>query len=335
MFETRGWRRLGGTLELAICTLLVAVIAVNALRRMDYLSAEGSEAIRMTDASRNALVARNIVDGNGYATNDLPAALVDFYDQRGKLHDEHWVNADRFPFASYAIAALYTVTRSTGWVVGILVYALLCFIGFLILLYHCGRSLWDDRYAGLLAVALALLHPYTFMFLYWKDADMLLLTTACMAMLYRYFRLPAGEMTRRFAVGLGTLLAWLFLSRPNLGAPFVLAFGLVTLSRIWRAAREAGAAAAIRRHLGRELLVLFAALVWVLPFAVHSLRVWGSPLFSANNLYQLPLGTRFSMGTDTWWKYTEPGHTPTLGVLMHDGTGELTAKFTSSWVATL
>jgi hypothetical protein len=335
MLETRGWRRLSGLLELAACTLLVAAIACSALRRMDYLSADGSEAIRMTDASRNALVARNIALGNGYSTNDLPAALVDFYDQRGKLHDEHWVNADRFPFASYAIAALYKVTGSTSWVVGILVYALLCFVGFLILLYHCGRSLWDDRYAGLLAVALALLHPYTYMFLYWKDADMLLLTTACMAMLYRYFRLPVGEMRWRFAVVLGTLLAWLFLSRPNLGAPFVLAFGVVTLSRIWRAARGAGAVAAIRRHLGRELLVLLAALAWVLPFVVHSLRTWGSPLFSANNLYQLPLGTRFGMGTDTWWKYTEPGHMPTLGTLMHDGTGELTAKFTSSWVATL
>jgi hypothetical protein len=65
------------------------------------------------------------------------------------------------------------------------------------------------------------------------------------------------------------------------------------------------------------------------------MRAWGQPLFSANNLYQLPLGTRFGMGTDTWWKYTEPGHTPRLTTLLHDGTGELVHKFTSSWAATL
>jgi hypothetical protein len=335
MREIRGWRRYGGPLELAVCALLVTLIALNALRRMDYLSGDGAQTIRMTDASRNALVARNLVEGNGYTTNDLPAALVDFYDERGKLHQDHWVNADRFPFASYAVAALYTVVRSTSWVWGILIYNLACFSGFLVLLYHCGRSLWGDRYAGLLAVAAALLHPYTFMFLYWKDGDMLLLTTASMALLYRYFRTPAGEMTRRLAIGLGTLLAWLFLSRPNLGAPFVLVFGLVALSRIWRAVREVGSRAALRSHAARELLVLVAALAWVLPFVVHSLREWGQPLFSANNLYQLPLGTRFGMGTDTWWKYTEPGHTPTLGMLIHDGTGELLHKFTSSWGATL
>lgn len=335
MFETSGWRRVGAMLELAICTLLVTVIAVNALRRMDYLSSAGVPAIRMTDESRSALVARNLVEGNGYTTNDLPAALVDFYDQRGKLHDDHWVNADRFPFASYATAVLYTVTRTTSWIVGILAYNLLCFVAFLILLYYCGRSLWSDRYAGLFAVTIALLHPYTYQFLYWKDGDMLLLTMASLAMLYRYFRQPKGAMTWKFAIGLGTLLAWLFLSRPNLGAPFILVFGIVTLSRIWRAARDGSIAAALRHHATRDVLVLIAALVWSAPFILHSMREWGQPLFSANNLYQLPLGTRFGMGTDTWWKYTEPGHTPTLGNLLHDGTGELAAKFTSSWVATL
>lgn len=329
----RGRRWPGGALELVVCALLVTAVAGRALQRMDYLSADGAPAIRMTDASRNALVARNLVDGNGYTTQDLPAALVDFYDQRGKLHDDHWVNADRFPFASYAVAALYGVTRSTSWVVGILVYNLICFIGFLVLLYHCGRSLWD-RYAGLLAVTVALLHPYTYMFLYWKDGDMLLLTTACVALLYRYFREPAS-MTWRLGLGLGTVLAWLFLSRPNLGAPFILVFGLVALARIVRAARVDGAGAAIRAHAPRELLVLVTALAWTLPFVVHSMRAWGQPLFSANNLYQLPLGTRFGMGTDTWWKYTQPGETPTLGTLLHDGTGELAGKFTSSWVATL
>src|SRR5262249_55670590 len=157
----------------------------------------------------------NIVEGNGYTTEDLPAALVDFYDQRGKLHAEHWVNADRFPFASYAVAALYEVTGTTSWLWGILVYNLACFVAFLVVLYRCASSLWNDRYAGLFAVAVAMLHPYTFMFLYWKDSDMLLLTTAAIALLYRYVRLSAGEMTWRFAVALGTVFAWLFLSRPN------------------------------------------------------------------------------------------------------------------------
>ncbi len=321
-------------IELAVATVLLAVISLNALRRMDYLG-DNAQHIRMTDASRTAYVAKNIVEGNGYTTNDLPAALVDFYAQRGKLHEAQWVNADRFPFAAYATAALYAVTGGASWEVGILLYNLLAFVGFLVLLYRTASSVWSDRYAGLFAVGIALLHPYTYMFLYWKDGDMLLLTTACMALLVRFYAAPPGGISRRLAVGTGTLLAFLFLARPNLGIAFLLFVGVGILRRLWLSRREHGTVGALRHHLGRELLIPLVVLAWCLPFIVHSMIEWGQPLFSANNLYQLPLGTRYGMGTDTWWKYTEPGALPTFGLLADQAGGELLSKFTTSWAATL
>lgn len=321
-------------LELAVCAVLLAVISLNALRRMDYLG-DNAQHIRMTDASRTAYVARNIVEGNGYTTNDLPAGLVDFYAQQGKLHEPAWVNADRFPFAAYATALLYTVTGGASWTVGILVYNLLAFVGFLVLLYRTASSIWRDRYAGLFAVAIALLHPYTYMFLYWKDGDMLLLTTACMALLVRFYREPPGAMSRRLAIGLGSLLALLFLARPNLGVAFLLFVGAGILRRLWGSRRELGVAGALRHHLSRELLIPLTVIAWCTPFVIHSMIEWGQPLFSANNLYQLPLGTRYGMGTDTWWKYTEPGALPTFALLADQAGGELASKFTSSWAATL
>jgi hypothetical protein len=322
-------------IEIAVIVLLVGLIAMNALRRMDYLAGDTAQHIRMTDASRTAYVAKNIAEGNGYTTNDLPAALVDFYSQHGKLHAEHWVNADRFPFAAYLTATLYLITQSTSWEVGVLLYNLLFFVGFLVLLYKTSESIWEDRYAGLFAVTIALLHPYTYMFLYWKDGDMLFLTTACIALLVRYYRQPAGTISRWFALGLGTSLAFLFLARPNLGLPFLLFIGIDILRRLWRTRRERGLSQALKHHLQRELLIPATVLLWCVPFIIHSLSEWGQPLFSANNLYQLPLGTRYGMGTDTWWKYTEPGHIPTLGLLVQEAGGQLVAKFTSSWLATV
>jgi hypothetical protein len=321
-------------LELAVCTAVVAVLALHALQRMDYVG-DHAQHIRMTDASRTAYVAKNIVEGTGYKTNDLPAALVDFYDQRGKLHDAEWVNADRFPFGAYATALLYEVTRSTSWEIGVLAYNLIFFVGFLVLLYWTASSIWSDRYAGLFAVAIAMVHPYTYMFLYWKDGDMLLLTTACMALLVRYYRAPPGTLSRRLAIGLGSVLAFLFLARPNLGAAFLLFVGASILRRLWSSRRQLGTGGALRHHLSRELLIPLTVLVWCTPFMIHSMIEWGQPLFSANNLYQLPLGTRYGMGTDTWWKYTEPGQLPTFGMLAERAGGELVAKFTSSWAATL
>jgi hypothetical protein len=328
-------RRRRLAIELGVCFVLVALLSLNALRRMDYLDPDTRSHIRVSDASRTAYVAKNIAEGRGYTTNDLPAALVDFYDVRGKLHDPEWVNADRFPFGAYATAALYKVTGSTSWVIGILVYNTLFFVAFLVLLFHVARSIWGDRYTALFAVAIPLLHPYTYMYLYWKDGDMLFLSTACIALFLRYFREPPGTMSRRFAIGFGTVLAFVFLSRPNQGAPILLALGASILHRLWISRREHGLAGALKLHLQRELLIPLTVFLWCLPFMIHSMSEWGSPLFSANNLYQLPLGTRYGMGTDTWWKYTEPGQLPTLGLLAERAGDELIAKFTTSWVATI
>ena len=334
MFPVRQ-RRLRQALELGACILLVTLIALNALRRMDYLGADTRGHIRLTDASRTAYVAKNIVEGRGYSTNDLPAALVDFYDERGKLHDEHWVNADRFPFGAYLTAALYTLARSTSWEVGLLFYNLLFFVAFLVMLYHATKTIWNDRYAGLFAVTIALLHPYTYMYLYWKDGDMLFMTTAAVLLLVRYYREPPGTISRRFALGLGSLLAFLFLSRPNLGLPFLLFVGASILGRLWASRRTHGTGGALKHHLQHELLIPIAVIAWCIPFVIQSMSAWGSPLFSANSLYQLPLGTRYGMGTDTWWKYTEPGQFPTLALLSERAGDELLAKFTSSWAATI
>ena len=328
-------RRARFAFELGLCAAIVTLLSLNALRRMDYLDPDTMAHIRVSDASRTAYVAKNIAEGRGYTTNDLPAALVDFYDERGKLHDPHWVNADRFPFGAYMTAALYKVTGSTSWVVGILVYNALFFIAFIVLLYHTTRSIWGDRYAALFAAAIPLLHPYTYMYLYWKDGDMLFLSTACIALFVTYFRAPPGTMSRRFAIGFGTVLAFVFLSRPNQGAPILLALGASIVHRLWVSGRARGFAGALKHHLQHELLIPLAVLLWCLPFMVHSMSEWGTPLFSANNLYQLPLGTRYGMGTDTWWKYTEPGQLPTLGLLSERAGDELIAKFTTSWAATI
>ncbi len=332
MSEAGKPRRFALAIELAICTVLVALITLNAMRRMDYLSADTAQHIRVTDESRTALVARNIVEGDGYTTNDLPAALVDFYDESGKLHADHWPNADRFPFAAYATAALYLVTGSTSWVIGILVYNILAFVAFLVVLYAFTRAVWKDRYAALAAVSLALVHAYTFQFLYWKDGDMLLLATLAMWGLYRYATAPEA-MTWRLALALGSVLAFVFLARPNLGVAFLLAFIVLAIRRAWRA-RGDGLQTVLRRLALREGLTIAVAFAWCVPFMVQSLLVWGKPLFSANNLYQLPLGTRFGMATDTWWKYTEPHHPVTLGRLLAEAPGQLASKFPSSWLAT-
>ena len=196
-------------------------------------------------------------------------------------------------------------------------YNLVCFVAFLVLLYWLARSVWNDRWAALFTLGVALLHPLTFAYtLYLKDADMLCLVTGVLAVVYGYFVAPPERMSVRRAIVLGTLLGWLFLDRPNVGGGFVLYFGLVVVRRVWRGRADLGAV--LRTVATRELLVFVVAAAWCAPFAIHSMAEWGSPFFTANAAYQTPLGTRFAMDTDTWYKYSEPGHLVTLGS-PHDG----------------
>jgi hypothetical protein len=319
--------------ELGICTVLVTAMAVYALSRMDYLDPATAHHIRMTDSTRTAYVAKNLAEGRGYQTDELPSFLIDFYDQHNKLHGD-WPNADRFPFTAYAVAALYTLTRSTSDEVGILGYNLITFVGFLVLLYWLTRAMWNDRWPAVFALGIALLHPTTYFYLYFKDADMMLLTAGVVLCFYRYFE-RGQRLSHARALGMGTLLAWLTLDRPNVGGGFVLCFGLFAVLRLIRLRRSNRLVDALREvALGEGLTFLVIAL-WCLPFIIHSLSEWGSPFFSANALYQTPLGTRYAMNTDTWWKYSEPGHPTTLGTLLATARDQVLAKFPTSWVATL
>jgi hypothetical protein len=232
--------RLRGVVELAVVAAVVLGLSLYALWRMDYLSSATAHHVRMTDSTRTAYVAKNIAEGRGYTTNELPAFLLEFYDHAGKLDDARWVNADRFPFTAYAVAALYTVTGSTSFEVGILGYNLICFVGFFVLLYWLVRTVWNDRWSAVFALAIALLHPLTYVYLYLKDADMMLLTTGVLAAFWRYFERPASELSWKRAVGFGTLLGWLYLARPNIGSAFILYLGLIMLRRVWSGRRELG-----------------------------------------------------------------------------------------------
>ncbi len=325
--STSGWR------ELAVVGVAIAMVAGFALWRMGYLSPATAHEVRMTDNSRSAYVAKNLADGHGYTTNDLPAALLDFYHREGRLDDARWENADRFPFTVYAIAGLYKVTGSTSYAVGVTLYNGLMFVAYLVVLFALGRSIWGERAAALLAVALALAHPYTYRFLYFKDADSQLLATATFLALHHFLARPAHTTSRRLRIALGTLLGLTFLARPNVGAAFALALAFFGLRGAWRG-RGDGGRVVLRQLLTGYGVVAAVMIAWTLPFAIDSLREWGTPFFSANNIYQLPLGTRFGMGTDTWWKYSEPGHTLSLAEMWRAAPDDMRLKLTTSWLET-
>lgn len=326
-------RRFLGVLEYVLVATVVALVSLNALAKMDYLNPSTAPHLRMTDHNRTAYVARSIVEGRGYVANDMPSFLIDFYQQRGKLLGEQWTNADRFPFSAYATAALYLVTGSRSYETGILLYNALWFTALWVFLYWCGKAIFGSRYVSIAAIAVALLHPHTWVLLYLKDSDTLLLTALVIAGIWK-LEISEGRTSKWTIAGLGTAMGWLFLARPNVGLPFMAFCGVLTIIAMLRE-RRGGVAKVFRAGVDSYLLVGLVALVWAIPFMAHNLSEWGSPLFSSNGIYQMPLGTRFAMETDTWWKYGPPGSQLSFQSLLHGDTENFTRKFTSSWPITI
>lgn len=321
--------------EVIACVVATTLIACVALARMGLLAPSSTQDVLVFDSARTAYVAKNLVEGKGYTTDDLPASMVAYYDREGILHEAHWRNADRFPFAAVAIAGIYTVTgRHDAWT-GVVVYNLATFVLFLTTLFVLTRRLTGSALGGALAVALALLHSQTYVFLFMKDADMLWLAVLTMACFDAYLRRDAAARTGRQLAWFGTVLAWSFLSRPNVALPFMGALAVVSLHGLGRGLRGKPGGTTPARWVRTDLIALLVAAAWIAPFIAYNLHAWGKPMFSANGLYQPPLGTRFGMGTDTWWRYLPADYDYSVGHLWAVDRAEVVAKFTTSWVATL
>jgi hypothetical protein len=328
------WARVRGQRDVWVCLALVTVVSCVVLWRLGLL-APNQQDVLVVDNARTAEVARNIALGHGYTADDLPTSLVAFYDQEGKLHDDRWVNADRFPFTAYAIAALYLVTGQRDAWTGVIGYNLITFVLFLVALYVFVRRVTESKVGGGIAVTLALLHGHTYFFLFMKDADMMLLAVLALSCFHRYFGTRLEDRSAGHMIWFGTVLGWSFLARPNVGAPFMAVLLAVSLVGLVQAVRRLGAGAALRRWAMTDAIAGAVAALWLLPFLIHTMAEWGSPFFSANGLYQPMLGTRFGMGTDTWWRYVPGGYDYSRGHLWTDARSDMIAKLTTSWLATL
>lgn len=331
----RIWTALRRRRDVWLCALLTAAVGVFVLWRLALLSPSTWQDSLVVDSARTALVAKNIVEGNGYTTNDLPASLVAFYHQEGKLHDAAWVNADRFPFAAYATAALYLVTGQRDAWTGVIVYNLLTFVLFLTALYMFVARVTKSRAGGAIAVVLALLHGHTYFFLFMKDADMMLLAVLAFDGFERFFATPMQERSPWRMAWFGTVLGWSFLSRPNVGAPLLVALAVASLIGLVRELRRDHPGVVFKQWARADLVAGAVAAAWLVPLLIHTVSEWGSPFFSANSLYQGILGTRFGMNTDTWWRYVPPAMDLSLGNVWSAAHGDMLAKLTTSWLATL
>ncbi len=257
-----GWVMAGG-IALYVAVVLPHLLAVPWINHADYAD--------------NAVVAHNLVRGNGFTVD----YVAQFYRDWPTLRHP----ADTWPPLQPLLIALSFALFGVS-VAAAKLPNLLIMVGLLVLLYRVGASLWSPR-VGLLAALILALNPALFDGVIYplNDTAFTLLAFGCVVLLTessvedRREPLRGSATTQpltpyalRLTTLLGLLAGLLVLSKPS-GALLLAGGGAWAVWRGWRAG-------ALRATLvGGTLAAAVALAVW-LPWGVRNQLTFGVPFYS-------------------------------------------------------
>lgn len=186
----RDWRTLGAIALLALSFRAVCLFRVDPAEP------------RKGDAANYLAIARNLLDGAGYA------------DQRGN-------RADKMPgYPLFAAAGLALTGRSER---GLQVLQLLLGTALVLVFYDLALGLWGRRWAAAAGVLAALYYDFAFGSVRFLSEQLYVFFLA--AFLWSWFRLKDKGATKR-ALGIGLSLGAAYLTRPEI-APYLGGLGVV------------------------------------------------------------------------------------------------------------
>lgn len=265
------------------------------------------------DALYDAQVARNVLAGRGYRTNELPLYAVNLYESAGIPLAPPWFNAHKFPLPVFVKAALFTLVGESVFTATYL-YSLVFHLFALGTIFFLAYRIFGSVPRAFLAGIVFLSHPALFYGTRFvaaglnltADTFFFLLLLGCLVWWLRRRRLVAVFV-------MGAVIGLAFLNRFNAGL-YLPALALWFVAVRWReAGRESIMSRATLRELGLPVLgVGIGFLAVVAPFFVYTFREFGAAPISINGLFQLLFETRFNSGIDPWYKleYVFPTDNP-------------------------
>jgi 4-amino-4-deoxy-L-arabinose transferase-like glycosyltransferase len=235
--------------------------------------------INHADYADNAVVARNLVRGQGFSVD----YIAQFYHAWPSPHHP----ADTWPPLQPLMIALsfavFGVSVGTAKLPNLIVM-----VGLLWLVFRVGWLLWSPR-VGLLAAVILAANPDLFEGIVYplNDVAFTLLSFACLALLWRVviadWDAPKGLWRSRWAWALlGVVSGLLILCKPS-GAVILLGAGAWALWTAWRGGALRPAV------LGGAVAAVVAGLVW-LPWGIRNLLVFGVPFYSTESYDAWVLG---------------------------------------------
>jgi hypothetical protein len=303
----RAWLAFAAVLALA-AVFLVAV----------YLPTHGN--IANVDGVYEAQVARSLLDGHGYETQELPLYAVYSAHQQGRALAPPWVNSLEFPLPILVQVPLLAASGSSLFA-ATTGFSAACFLAAIGVLYWLAYALFGRLRPTVIATALTATNPLLLTAGLSGKGDSLdlLLFVVGLWLLVRSAAAPGSS--RRTVAWLGVVTGLSFLAMFSEAIFMGIAFSVVLA---WTTLKAPGGG---WPRMARTLaLYVGGAVLAVVPVLVAFEAFYREPLPSGNLLLQLVSYTPSVKYMNPWWKLAYPPQADNLYAYVGAYSGQLGTK---------
>jgi hypothetical protein len=306
---------------LAIVLLTDALLLI--LAALDYYPK-----IVNVDGLYSAQVARNLLNGKGYTTNEITLYEVNLYFQKGWLQlGPPWLNSGRFPLPVLIRAALFLVVGD-NYLAATYLYSMSFQLVSVILVFVVSLYFFRERLTAFFGSLFFAASPVLlFSGINGKETTSdYALFMITLGLVYYWRKQTRPKLSTVFILGL--VLGITYLNRFNLG-------GVLLPSLIPLVVKDALTKRVPLSRLSR-MIVIFAvgfALV-IAPLAIYNAYTFGNPIFSSNSLFQFVQSTRPVKYMNPWWKLSYPFDTTNPLSALNMFSGDILSRTQSTMIGT-
>lgn len=256
------------------------------------------------DALYEAQVARNIINGRGYSTSEMPLYAVDLYQKKGLSLEAPWVNTHKFILPVY-LKLLFIKIFGNSIASVTLLYSYFFHFLTIFLIYFFALKLWPKNYIfAFLSAFIFLINPILgFGTPYIMISGLNLGVDAFFFLLFLYVMYSWREQRKNWSLFLGGIISGIaFLDRYNSGLYVVITFLAFVYLFVWRRQPGITFRESIKLLGKKYLLYLSGFAVVTVPLIIWNLKVTGYTFLSVNGLFQLLFDTKYNSFIDPWYK---------------------------------
>ncbi|MDO8183420.1 MAG: hypothetical protein Q7T49_00325 [bacterium] len=256
------------------------------------------------DALYEAQVARNILAGKGYTTQEIPLYAIDLYQQKDLSLQAPWVNTHKFVLPVYLKLIFIKIFGNSLTSVTFLYSYFFHFLTVL-LIYFFALKLWPKKHIfAFLSAFIFLINPILgFGTPYIMLSGLNLGIDAFFFLLFLYVMFVWWKERKDWLLFAGGLISGVaFLDRYNSGLYIVITFLVLAYLFVWRREHTISLKESLKIFIKKYLIYISGFAIIAIALLIWNSKVTGHAFLSINGLFQLLFDTKYNSFIDPWYK---------------------------------